>query len=503
MNRKPKSDLTGGGLLARNTVWNLSGQILPMIVATVTVPALIAAMGVTRFGLLSLAWTLVGYFSLFDLGVGRALTKFVADKLVANEESSIPALAWTCLFLMLLMGLLGSVGIVSCSSWMVHRAFKIPSELQGEVLLSVRVLAASIPMVTVTSGLRGILDAQQQFRLATLIRIPLSVFSFAGPLLVMPFSHSLVSVMCVLLLGRFIGVLAHLFACFHTLPALRQEITVERSLLAPVLWFGGWMTVSNLVGPLMFYMDRFLIGALVSVTAVAYYAAPFDMVSRLTIIPGAVVGVLFPAFAVGFVQDPNRPKLLLIRSLKYIFLIVFPIVLVIMTLAPEGLHLWLGATFSQNGTAVLRWLAAGIFVNAFSTLPFVLIQSAGRPDIVAKLHSAELPVYLAALWFFTGEFGILGTAIVWTARITLDAALLFFCCHMVLPQAPEFYKKLTSVVAGGVALLYVATLPKGLVMKAVFLVTVLLVFALVGWFWGLTHRERAFLAGSRTEAAVS
>ena len=47
-----------------------------------------------------------------------------------------------------------------------------------------------------------------------------------------------------------------------------------------LLRFGGWMTVSNIVGPLMVTLDRFLIGALISVSAVAYYATPYEVVSQ-------------------------------------------------------------------------------------------------------------------------------------------------------------------------------------------------------------------------------
>jgi hypothetical protein len=111
----------------------------------------------------------------------------------------------------------------------------------------------------------------------------------------------------------------------------------------------------------------------------------------------------------------------------------------------------------------------------------------------------ELPVYLAALWFLTKEFGILGTAIVWTGRIAVDAALLFCCCHIVLPQASAFYRKLTATIVGSLALLYGATLMKRVVTKAAFLIAVLLVFALAAWFWGLTRRERNFLVGTRAE----
>ena len=63
-----------------------------MAVAVVTIPALIGRLGTDRFGVLTLAWILLGYFSLFDLGLGRALTKMVAEQLGLGQERDIPGL---------------------------------------------------------------------------------------------------------------------------------------------------------------------------------------------------------------------------------------------------------------------------------------------------------------------------------------------------------------------------------------------------------------------------
>ena len=49
-----------------------------MLVALVAIPILVDGLGTARFGILTLAWMVVGYFSLFDLGLGRALTKLTA-----------------------------------------------------------------------------------------------------------------------------------------------------------------------------------------------------------------------------------------------------------------------------------------------------------------------------------------------------------------------------------------------------------------------------------------
>src|SRR5215469_1176899 len=334
--------LTSGRLLARNTTLSIVGLALPMAAGLVAIPPLVRLLGVDRFGVLSLAWIVIGYFSLFDLGLGRALTKLVADKLAINDEQSIPSLVWTSLLLLLLLGVVGGLVTLSLSPWLVHSALKIPAGLQAETLYTFELLSSSIPIVTVTSGLRGILEAQQRFGILTFIRVPTSVFYFAGPLLVLPFSQSLIAVIAVLIFGRVIACVAHLVACLQSLPALRNNVAFQRADVLPLVQFGGWMTISNLVGPIMAYLDRFLIGGLLSVGAVAYYTAPFDLVARLTFIAQAVTGVLFPAFAVSLIQDSDRTVLLFIRGVKYIFLALFPIILLTVTFAPEGLQLWLG-----------------------------------------------------------------------------------------------------------------------------------------------------------------
>lgn len=491
--KQPNGHLTGGRLLARNTVWNLLGQLLPMVVAVFTIPPLVHGLGVDRFGLLSLAWIVIGYFSLFDLGIGRALTKLVADKLGLDEDHAIPPLAWTSLALMFLLGVIGAVVAFAISPWLIHSALKVPLALRAETLRSFYLLAISIPIVTVTAGLRGILDALQRFRIANLIRIPMSVFSFAGPLLVLPFSHSLTPVILVLVVGRAIGCVAHSLACFHAFPGLRASFTLDRSIIVPVFQFGSWMTVSNIIGPVMTYLDRFLIGGLLSLTAVAYYTAPYDAVTRLLMIPAAAAGVLFPAFAVSLLQAPGRTELLLSRGTRFVFLAVLPIVLAIVVFAPEGLRLWLGATFAENGTSVLRWLAAGVLVNSLAHVPFALIQSAGRPDLTAKLHLLELPVYLAALWLFTNRLGIEGAAIAWTGRSILDAGLIWFFTHRLLPHRSKFVAKAVAMSAAGLLVLYSATLIGGVPVKAGFLVATLLLFLIVSWSWLLAPEERAIL----------
>jgi O-antigen/teichoic acid export membrane protein len=318
----------------------------------------------------------------------------------------------------------------------------------------------------------------------------MGAFAFVGPLLVLPFSKSLFPVVAVIVAGRLIACVAHLLLCLNVIPGLRHRMVWQRAAVAPLIRFGGWMTVSNVIGPLMVTLDRFVIGSLLSVGLVAYYATPYEVITKLLLIPGTLLGVMFPAFSASFAQDRERTALLYGRTVKYLFLILFPMVLLVVVLAQEGLKLWLGAEFAQHSTRVLQWLAVGVFINCLAWVPFGVIQSAGRPDLTAKLHLIELPVYLIFLFWLTKVYGIEGAAMAWTGRVVVDALVLFGLARRFLPMHPSTKLQTLYLSTGAVAVFACATLLHSLTLKTLFILCTLFGFVLVAWFLVLSPEER-------------
>jgi O-antigen/teichoic acid export membrane protein len=491
----PPRDLLASRLLARNILWNLMGTAGPLVVALFAVPILIARLGTDRFGILTLAWVAIGYFSFFDLGIGRALTKLVAEKLGANRHEDVTTLIWTSLLVMFCLGCIGTLLTIFPIPWLVHSVLRVPAAMQRETVLAFYVLCVALPIVITSTGLRGILEAYQHFRAVCALRVLLGVLTFGAPLVVLPFSHSLFPVAMALALGRFIVLVVNFVLCVTKIPEMRQRIHVNQSCIGSLVRFGMWMTVSNVIGPLLAYMDRFLIGAMVSVAAVAYYATPSELVTKSLLIPIAMTGVLFPAFSTSFVHDPNSTLKLFERGTKCVFLALFPITLIIVTFAHAGLVLWLGMDFANNSSRVLQWLAAGVFMNGLAQVPYAQIQAAGRPDLTAKLHMAELSIYILLLWWSVASHGIVGAAIAWTARATVDSVCLFLIARNLLPRSKtSVARSLLGLSACGTLLLLGAVLPT-IGWKALFIVVMLAGFGLGSWFVVLTPEEKSFLWG--------
>lgn len=421
-----KKNLISNKRLVKNVFWNLLGTGAPLLIAIVTIPLLIEGMGAARFGVLSLAWMVVGYFSLFDFGLGRALTKLVAERIDTEKNNEIPEVVWTAMILMGGLGILGAVVVIVLSPWLVSSVFEISEDLQSETLLAFYFLAISIPIVISSTGLRGILEAHQRFGVVNAVRLPLGMLTFLGPLAVLPFSNSLSDMVLVLVSARVFSWLAFFIICLRVYPELRKKVAIERKMTAQLLSFGGWMTVSNIAAPLLLYLGRVMIIIMISAEAVAYFATPYEVVIKLLIIPGILVSVLFPAFTHLFQKEKKEVVALYKKAMLSIFIVMLPLTLIVFFFAKEGLALWINEEFSLNGYFVAQILAVGVFINSFGHMSQALIQGYGRPDLTAKLHLAELFLYVPYLWILVDQYGINGAAMAWTIRVAISTTALFY-----------------------------------------------------------------------------
>lgn len=480
----------GRRILARNAVLNLIGQGVPLLAAVVAIPGLLGALGTERFGVLTLAWLVVGYFSLFDFGVGRALTKLVAER-AGVQAQEVLDLVWSALALLAVVGVVMALALAALSGWLTSVALRIPPTLQREATDAFYVLAMTVPFVITTSALRGVLEAKQHFAVVNAIRIPLGILTFLGPLIATFYTNQLPAIVLTLAALRIAAWLAHLYFCMQMLPR-GDGFTVRVDTMRALLRLGTWMTISNVVGPLMVYLDRFLIGAFISMAAVAYYATPYEVVTKLWLIPAAISAVLFPAFAVHLRDNSPEAVQLFLSGVKWVFLSVFPVTLLVVVFAHEGMKLWLGQEFASNSAPVLQILAVGVLINCIAQIPFAFLQAAGRPDLTAKLHLMELPVYLFGVYWLMGLYGVNGVAFAWLVRVVVDLVMLMALSRFWLREAGGMANWIVAAVPA-LTLLFIGIVLDSLVVKLVFTIAVLGALTVVAWRYVLTPGEKRFL----------
>ncbi len=486
-------DLTSGRLLARNSLLNLAGESAPFLVAAMAIPVLIHEIGLDRYGVLTLIMLAVGYFGVFNLGLDSAATKFIAVAAASSDHRDIPGLFWASLFLMLGFGLCGAILLAALSPWLVDRVLNIAPALRGESLHGFYLLALALPFVVSGGSISGTLSAFQRFDLINAVRLPAGILYSVGPILVLPFSHNLGWIVAVVVLIRLASWIANLAICLHILPRLRREFGVHRSIILPMLRFGGWVTISGIVLPIMEYVDRFIIGAMLSVAAVAYYAVPYQVTNKLRVVPAALSEVTFPAFSGVFSRNPARAIVLFERATRYIMLALFPPILIIVTLAPEGLTLWIGPSFSAHSAAVMRWLALAIFINSLAWTPYTLLPAAHRPDLPAKLYLVEIPGFLLLLWLMLLRYGVAGAAAAFALRTAIEAVSYFLMACQLLPGLAPGVIRTAKTALLALVVLVIGMLPMGVAMKGLFLTTMSGLYALACWTILLEPEEKEFV----------
>jgi len=414
-----------GSLLARNTMLNLVGQVVPLLIGVATIPFVIRGLGTDRFGLFSLVWVVLGYFAIFDFGLGRATTKFVSEALGKGDQDQVPRVVWTAVTVEALLGFAGALILAVITPLLVGSVLNVPRELIAEAKITFYLLALSVPVVLTSSSFRGVLAAAQRFDLVNAVQIPTSCATYLLPLVGLALGFNLPGIVVLILLARVGGLAAYVTLNLRAIPRLKSY-SASADFFPRLFSFGGWVMVTSVVSPILVYFERFLIGSLLSVAALAFYSAPYEMVTRFTIIPTSLTLTLFPAFsALESVQNRQKLATVFARSVKYILITLGPIVLVISLFAEDILRLWLGTDFAKESTAVLQLLAIGVLINSLAHTPFSLLQGVGRPDLPAKFHLLEMPVYIATAWILVSKLGIAGAAMAWTIRVTLDALLLF------------------------------------------------------------------------------
>lgn len=384
---------------------------------------MLRGLGSERFSALTLAWALVGYLLLFDFGFSRAVTQRAAQLLSLHQKMRIRNYFWSANWTLCILG----IGIVLISAPLIPQfvgRLEVSSEaLRSELILSGEILLLSVPILLWTAQFRGLLEAYQKFGALSVLQLLTGTLSSLIPLLFLSQERALAWAIGSIVCLRVIALCAHAWILF----VADREVTRPSGLCwqeVRELWkFSSWITVSNIVGPLMVSFDRFALSLLVPLANVASYTTPMEMVTKLWIIPSSVTRVLFPSFS--GTSDISRLETAYLKSLQWTALIILPILVGGTLVASPLLVWWLGQDFANEASLCFQILLLGVTFNSLAWLPFTLLHSRGLSRPVAFLHLAELPLYFAVFFLLTRQFGIPGAAGAWTLRCLGDALGLF------------------------------------------------------------------------------
>lgn len=411
--------------LIRNSFFNVAGYVVPTMVAIPALGYLARTLGAERFGLFTLAMALVGYAGIFDAGMTRAVIREVSifrDNNIEKEK-----IASTAVFFVLILGSIGACTMFLLAS-SIGIGLNVSEKFNMDVVKSLHILSFSIPIFLVNQIWLAVLEGEEKFFNVNLQKWISSSFLAGLPaMMLMIFEPSLSTAISGLLLGRVCSLIVTI--CFSYKFIIKSGFKFYKYVFTRLIKYGGWITVSNIISPIMSYFDRFIVSHLSGAHLVAFYSAPAEAVARLSIIPAALSRAVFPKLSFSINEEEKK------RHLKVAYLLLaivcIPIVIFCIIFSKTILVIWFGSEFGGVSATIFKILLIGYLFNCFAQIPFATIQAAGKAKLTATLHMFELLPYLIFLFLAVNYYGVVGAAVAWASRMVADSILLAFISNKI------------------------------------------------------------------------
>lgn len=406
--------------LGRHALSNFAASIFPVLVALVTVPFYLRFIGAERYGVLAIIWTLLGYFGFFDFGFGRAVAQRMA-RMADAPEGERSTLLWTGLAATFLLGIIGSLILWLGADYILTNIGNLSEQNRREASAAVFWLLPALPILLSASVLDGALQARMRFYELNSIQVLGNTLAQLVPLAVAATGRiELQALVPAVLAPRIITITLLYWQARKHVPLCGHPV-FDRSHLKPLISYGGWISVTSILAPLLVTIDRLVIASVSGAKAAAYYTVPYSLVSNSMVISSSLSSALFPRLAS---SNPTQGKELAKQASAILVTVMTPVVITGLFLVQPFLELWVGKEFSANCTGVAELILLGVWVNATVIPHHARFIATENPRTIAFIFLMETPIYLLMLWQGVTQWGVVGAAGAWCLRVVLDTGIL-------------------------------------------------------------------------------
>ena len=409
--------------MLKNVAINFFGLILPTFVSLVTVPTYIRLLGVERYGVVSLVWTFIGYFGVLDLGMGMAAQNHISKARAAKDGAQSALVFWSAFWLNLATGIVGGLLVYAGGYvYTAHFTHAAPA-LREEFYHALPWLALAIPIANVSWVCAGAINGAERFGVynwnQTFGTFLFQLLPLGAAWLIAP---TLPNVLAAAVLARSIAAVLLARAGMRVLGI--DHVCMPRLGVAKDLFrFGGWMLVASMTIMVGDTLDRVLLGAGLGARYVTYYTVPQNLVTRLNMLPNALVRTLFPRLSA---IERDHADVLVRQALEFLNGAFTPVMIIAMLALGPFLNVWVGNELAAASVNVGRVLIVSVWFVGQAGVTRLLIQSQIHPARAAWIGIIELPFFAGVLMLGITHFGLIGAAAAVVMRSLVDYGVLLY-----------------------------------------------------------------------------
>lgn len=411
-----------GRRLLRNMTMQSGTQVIVVGMGIVTTGVLARKLAPEAFGGFNYLFSFIYIFlALNDLGTGLTLVREIAQAPARTVE-----LVQNVLGLRLTLAVLAiAVGWVSVSVLPIPPAYA----------LSLRVFLLILP-IQAFSVLAVILQARLQMGRGSFAELANRFTGFALMMLSIWLGQGLLWVTLSLVCGEIVGALAVIALTYRVaLPIPRFDVAIWRRILRSSLPLSG----NGLLVALLNKLDTLMLQAFTDMTQVGYYTAAYKVPNLFERVPQLAMATLFPAMSRLAVSDPVALRRLYRKMLGGMLLLVVPMLVIVMWLAPFIVRWLLGFAYAPV-VPLLRVviLATALVYIAISGGNLLIALNRSKVSLYAMAVATAINALLNVLWI--PRYGTMGAAWATVVGYAVLCALTLVIAEMALTRAIRLHR---------------------------------------------------------------
>lgn len=430
--------------IGKNTVFGVVSKIAQMGTRLVTVPIVIAHLGLAGYGIWSVIMTAAAYMRFGSIGIKSAFQKYVADATGNGDYEKANRLLSTGFAAMAVLSVAGLIPIAIFSRKLAVLA-GVPPEFLSEAAGSITLLALIMVMSNVGAVFEAIVMGGHRIDIARKYTTFFTIAEMCALIVLLHYGFGLLAMSIVMGVSELGFVVCCYFASLRVVPQIRIRVKYMTWSACPeLLRYAGSYQLVNILEVMYGATLPIAILRVFGPEAAGIYALAFRLQSSAQMLPDAFLLPILSGGAKVFSSGSSRDmQLLLSKSFKVTLgLTLFPLAF-IAVFGTTVLYAWTGESNSYFQIA-LYWICVTGFFNAFSLLALVLYRVSGRAllDNIRQLLRIVMIFTIAAMARRLGFYGVLA------GLATSELVGLIFMMFALRKTFPQFeFKALAPVLA--------------------------------------------------------
>ena len=410
-----------GTRLARNALTALQGQAAVSVAALITTGILVRALGAAQFGAWSLIGAVAAYGALFDLGLGVALVRRAALAHTAGDRHGLLRALSAALLATTLLGVVAALTVVLLAEPLAT-LLRIPAPGRADFVLALRVTGVAIGLTLPGVALGAIPTALQRMDMVIRLETAVALVTLTAQACLALTGGTLTALACAAAAARLVSLVGRAWLVRRLIPRAALRVEWGYPFWPELGRFGLLKLVHQITSQLVLHIDRFLVAALVSVPAVAYYTVAVELAQKLLVVQSNVSAAYYPAACAAAAASDRLQafRQLYRRTSRGVALLTLPLAAALAVLAAPVLHVWVGAAFADASTDLLRVLAVAYAGMALTAIPAGAADALGRPDVPLRYGLVSIVLHVALALLLIPHWGILGAGFAILGNVVLQ-----------------------------------------------------------------------------------